>query len=73
LPNQVTNIIYSAQLFLAELGINVNNKVIAEGYSDGSKFANYSTVLHPELVKACICNENSSQGILPLSEYKDKI
>ena len=70
LPTQVANMIKSAQLFLASIGINVDDKVIAEGYSAGSKFANCFTALHPELVKACISGGNSGLGILPLSEYK---
>ena len=69
LPTQVANMIKSAQLFLEGIGINVDDKVIAEGYSAGSKFANCFTALHPELVKACISGGNSGLGILPLSEY----
>ena len=70
IPTQVANMIKSAQLFLASIGINVDDKVIAEGYSAGSKFANCFTALHPEMVKACICGGNSGLGILPLSEYQ---
>lgn len=70
IPIQVSNMILSAQKFLAELGITVDSKVIIEGYSAGSKFANCFTALHPELVKACICGGNSGLGIIPLSEYK---
>ncbi len=68
LPSQVANIIKSAKTFLKSIGINVDDKVIAEGYSAGSQFANYFTALHPELVKACICGGNSGLGILPLKE-----
>ena len=70
IPTQVANMIKSAQLFLASIGINVDDKVIVEGYSAGSKFANCFTALHPEMVKACICGGNSGLGILPLSEYQ---
>lgn len=70
LPDQVAQMIKSAQYFLSELGITVDSKVIVEGYSAGSKFANYFTALHPELVKACICGGNSGLGIIPLSEYR---
>lgn len=70
LLTQVANMIKSAQMFLARIGINVDDKVIAEGYSAGSKFANLFTALHPEMVKACISGGNSGLGILPLSEYK---
>lgn len=67
---QVVSMIRNAQLFLETKGIKVDDKVIAEGYSAGSQFANYFTALHPEYVKACICGGNSGLGIIPLSEYK---
>lgn len=70
IPSQVANMIKSSKLFLQNLGINIDDKVIAEGYSAGSKFANCFTALHPELVKACICGGNSGLGILPIPEYK---
>lgn len=70
LPNQVANMIKSAKIFLVSKGITVDDKVIAEGYSAGAKFANGFTILHPELVKACVCGGNTGLGILPLSEYK---
>lgn len=70
LPSQVANMIKSARIFLLSKGISVDDKVIAEGYSAGSKFANCFAALHPELVKACICGGNSGLGILPLTEYK---
>lgn len=72
IPGQVANMIKSAQTFLSSIGITVDDKVIAEGYSAGSKFANCFTALHPEMVKACICGGNSGLGILPLTEYKGK-
>lgn len=72
LPTQVVNMIKSSKSFLASIGINIDDKVIVEGYSAGSKFANCFTALHPELVKACICGGNSGLGILPLSEYNGK-
>lgn len=70
IPSQVANMTKSAQLFLSSIGINVDDKVIAEGYSAGAKFANCFTALHPELVKACVCGGNSGLGILPVSEYQ---
>lgn len=66
---QVVNMIKNAKSFLQEIGINIDDKVIIEGYSAGSKFANYFTALHPEAVKACICGGNSGLGILPLKEF----
>ena len=70
LPTQVANMIEPAKQFLASIGITVDDKVIAEGYSAGAKFANCFTALHPELVKACVCGGNTGLGIRPLSEYK---
>ncbi len=67
---QVVNMIKSSRLFLQSLGITIDTKVIVEGYSAGSKFANCFTALHPELVKACIGGGNSGLGILPIIEYK---
>lgn len=68
LPLQVVNMIKNAKSFLQSLGIEVDDKVIIDGYSAGSKFANYFTALHPEVVKICICGGNSGLGILPLKE-----
>ena len=68
LPLQVANIIIESMLLLRRLGINVDSKVIMEGYSAGSKFANGFTALHPELVKACICGGNSGLGIMPIEK-----
>ncbi len=73
LPLQVANMIQSAKRFLFSIGITVDEKVIAEGYSAGSKFANTFTALHPELIKACICGGNSGLGILPISEYHGQV
>ncbi len=70
IPTQVANMIRSSKLFLQSLGITIDDKVIAEGYSAGAKFANCFTALHLELVKACICGGNNGLGILPIREYK---
>ena len=68
LPLQLANIIVESMLLLGQLGIKVDTKVIIEGYSAGSKFANGFTALHPELVKACVCGGNSGLGILPIKK-----
>lgn len=67
---QVVSMIKEAKKFLKTLNITVDEKVITTGYSAGSKFANYFTALHPELVKACIVGGTSGLGILPISEYQ---
>ena len=55
------------------LDIHVDDKIIVEGYSAGTKFANCYTELHPEIVKACICGGNSGLGIIPLPELNEQI
>lgn len=69
LPNQLVNMINHSKTFLSNLGISIDDKVIIEGYSAGSKFANGFTALHPELVKACICGGNSGISIMPNKDY----
>lgn len=73
IPSQVANMIISAKETLEELGITVDDKVIAEGYSAGSCFANCFTALHPTLVKACICGGNNGLGIIPMSEFEGEM
>lgn len=68
LPSQLVNIVSESKEFLKQLGVKVDSKVIMEGYSAGSKFANCFTALHPEMVKACICGGTSGLGILPISQ-----
>ena len=68
LPSQLVSIIFDSRKVLQEHGIKIDDKVIMEGYSAGSKFANCFTALHPEIVKACICGGTSGLGILPVSE-----
>lgn len=66
IPEQVVSMIKSGREFLQTLDIHVDDKIIVEGYSAGTKFANCYTELHPEIVKACICGGNSGLGIIPL-------
>ena len=70
IPNQVACMITEAKNFLRSLGYQIDEKIIAEGYSAGSRFANCFTALYPNLVKACICGGNSGLGILPITEYQ---
>lgn len=70
IPVQVVNMIESAKEFLKMLGINVEGKIIVEGYSAGSRFANCFTALYPSLIKACISGGNGGLGILPITKYK---
>lgn len=68
MPGQLVNMIKSSRDFLNKTGIKVDEKVIAAGYSAGSKFANGFTALHPEMVKGLIAGGASGLGILPLKE-----
>lgn len=68
LLEQLTCMIKDSQYFIQQLGIQVDSKVIMEGYSAGSKFASCYTALHPEMVKACISGGTSGLSILPISE-----
>ena len=72
LPSQLVSIILDSKILLEKLGIKVDNKVIIEGYSAGSKFANGFTSLHPEMVKACICGGNSGLSILPVADLDNQ-
>lgn len=73
LPNQVANMIKDSKDVLSKMGIHIDDKVIIEGYSAGSKFANGFTVLYPELVKACICGGNSGIGVIPITHLNNQI
>lgn len=68
IPSQVVNMVKDAQDMLVGLGINVDEKVIMEGYSAGSMFSNYFTALHPEMVKACISGGTLGLSIMPLEK-----
>jgi len=73
LPEQVANMIKDSKDVLLKMGIHIDDKVIIEGYSAGSKFANGFTVLYPELVKACICGGNSGIGVIPITHLNNQI
>lgn len=52
--------------------INIDDKVIIDGYSASAKFANRFTLLHPEIVKMCIGGGFSGQLTLPLEKIDDE-
>lgn len=66
MPEQLVNMLKVSKEFLDTKEIQVDDKIIIEGYSAGSKFANGFTALHPEVVKALVCGGNSGFGILPI-------
>lgn len=37
--------------YLKSINVNVDNRVIISGYSEGAKFASHFSLLHPELIK----------------------
>lgn len=68
IDNQLVCMITDAIEKLNEMGINVDSKVIIDGFSASAKFANRFTLLHPEIVKLVIAGACSGTGILPLKE-----
>ena len=69
IPNQLVNIIKSSKYFLKNLGITIDDKIIMEGYSAGSKFVSGFCTIHPEMIKACIVGGTGGLETLPISEY----
>ena len=63
---QLICMIKNARSVLNKAGIKVDEKVIIDGFSASSKFANRFTLLHPELVKLCIGGGISGSLTLPL-------
>lgn len=70
---QLVNMIKDSKRIILELGINIDDKVIIEGYSASSKFANRFTALHPEIIKACIGGGTSGLNILPIKELNGEV
>lgn len=68
IDEQVVNMIKSALEFIRSTGKTVNDKVIMSGYSAGSKFSNYFSALHPEVVKSVISGGTGGLTIMPLKE-----
>lgn len=71
LPFQLVNIIEDSKKILLNMGIKIDDKVIIEGYSAGSKFANRFTALYPNIIKACIGGGTNGINILPVKEMSD--
>lgn len=68
IDNQLVNMIKNAEKLLNEKGINIDPKVILDGFSASAKFVNRFALLHPEIVKLVIAGACSGTGILPLKE-----
>lgn len=52
-------------------GINVDNKVIISGYSEGAKFASHFALLHPEIIKAVIAGGTGGAISMPVPNIGD--
>ena len=68
IDTQVHNIIENSKSFLNNMGYDVEDKVVAKGYSAASKFANLYTYLHPEDVSALIAGGTTGLQIRPMKE-----
>lgn len=69
LDNQICYMINYSINYLETNGINVDDKVIATGYSASSKFVNYFSALHPDKVKMIIGGATGGLCIIPNLEY----
>ena len=56
---------------LNEQGINVGNKLIISGYSEGAKFASHFSLLHPEIIKAIIAGGTGGVISMPVSSIDE--
>lgn len=72
IDNQLVNMIKSVEKLLKEKGINIDPKVIVDGFSASAKFVNRFALLHPEVVKLVIAGACSGTGILPLKEMNNE-
>lgn len=71
---QLINMIKDAKKRLELNNIEVDDKVIIEGFSSTAKFANRFTLLHPEMVKLCIAGAIGGCLTLPIrSLEKEKL
>ncbi len=51
-------------------GINVDDKLIISGYSEGAKFASHFALLHPEIIKAVIAGGTGGAISMPVSNIE---
>lgn len=73
LIDQHKNMINYGVKMLKESGIDIPNKVIMAGYSEGSKFASHFALIHPECLDSVILGGTSGSTALPISEYNGYI
>lgn len=65
---QLIHMVEDAKKRLSTNNIFIDDKIIINGFSASSKFANRFTLLHPEMVKLCIAGGVSGCLTLPLRE-----
>ena len=70
LADQHKSIIEYAIAYLKGQDINVNNKIIISGYSEGAKFASHFSLLHPEIIKSVIAGGTGGTISMPI-DYLD--
>lgn len=70
LASQHKAIIKAAINCLEQEGINVSEKVILCGYSEGAKFASHFALLHPEIIKAVVAGGTGGVMSMPISSYR---
>lgn len=67
---QLINIINDVKKRLESNNINIDEKIIIEGFSATAKFANRFTLLHPEIVKLCIAGGIGGCLTLPIRKIE---
>lgn len=70
LPDQIRNIINYSINLLRSNNINVPDKVIMTGYSEGSKGTSHFALLHPEVIKSIIVGGTAGLMPVPLKELE---
>ncbi len=68
LPKQYLSMYLYAIKLLKNKNINVDDKIIMYGYSEGSKFASHFALLYPSIVKAVIAGGTGGTMSMPVSE-----
>ncbi len=65
---QLIMMIKDAKEILKDYNINIDDKIMIDGFSASAKFANRFAILHPEIVKLVIAGGVSGALTLPLKE-----
>lgn len=72
LDKQLINMIADAKERMGKNDIYVDEKIIINGFSGSSKFANRFTILHPEMVKLCIGGAVTGCLTLPIKQLNNE-